>query len=196
MRFLMAALLAGASFAAQGGTFSAKVIVVLDGDTVMVLRECGDIPCVHRNPLRIRLADIDAPEKDQPGGQEASEALAAMVLKKSVRVRVSDIDKYGRQVAFVRAGEVDVNRRMLRLGMAWEYSWHHRNRAYTALQDEARRARLGLWRETDPMPPWKWRKLHPAFHRWTLFARLAFGNEGRSPADQRFYHRQLGIGVL
>lgn len=158
---MAALLLACAAFAAQAQTFSAWVIVVLDGDTIMVLRECGHAPCAHRKPLRIRLADIDAPEKNQPGGMDARAALLSMVLKKDIQLRVRGTDKYGRLVAFLRKGRLDINQRMLRLGMAWEYSWRHRNRKYIALQDAARRKHLGLWREANPMPPWKWRKLHP-----------------------------------
>lgn len=164
MRTLLAALLAFSAVTAQAEIFFAKVIVVLDGDTVMALRECGHTPCAHGKPLRIRLADIDAPEKGQPGGLDARSALVAMVLKRDIRVRVRGTDIYGRLVAFLQEGRVNVNRRMLQLGMAWEYSWRHRNREYIALQDEARRARRGLWREPDPMPPWKWRKLHSAQH--------------------------------
>ena len=48
------------SFAA---TLTGKVVRVLDGDTIEVL--------VDKEPIRIRLADIDCPEKNQPFGQAA-----------------------------------------------------------------------------------------------------------------------------
>lgn len=79
-----------------------------------------------------------------------------------VRVQVRAVDKYGRLVAHLAVNGEGVSEQQLRRGMAWEYSSYHRNKAFIALQEEARRARRGLWADTSPMPPWEWRKLHPA----------------------------------
>lgn len=112
--------------------------------------------------MKIRLAEIDAPEKEQPGGVESKSSLSGMVLKQRVRVQVRAVDKYGRLVAHLAVNGEGVSEQQLRRGMAWEYSSYHRNKAFIALQEEARRARRGLWADTSPMPPWEWRKLHPA----------------------------------
>jgi len=172
-RLLAAALLALATGAGHAREISAKVIVVIDGDTVLALLRCAGLKpsaaseplatgCVDGKPVKIRLADIDAPEKGQPGGAESALSLSGMVLKRRVSVAVRALDKYGRFVARLAAAGTDINAEQVRLGMAWEYSNYHSNRAYLALQREAREARRGLWARADPLPPWRWRKLHEA----------------------------------
>lgn len=134
--------------------FTGTVIVVIDGDTVLMLKD--------HHPLKIRLADIDAPEKAQDYGMASREALVQMVLHKQVRAKTLAIDKYGRTVALLQLGALNVNEEMVRRGMAWEYSHFHRDRRYIALQDEAQQAKRGLWQQADPVPPWEWRKQHKA----------------------------------
>jgi endonuclease YncB( thermonuclease family) len=149
---LISLLLVGG--AAQGAEFVAKVIAVLDGDTVLVKRANG--------LKKIRLAGIDAPEKAQTFGETSRRSLSDMVLGKQVKVVSEAIDQYGRMVAHLGVDGLDVNAEQIRRGMAWEYSRFHNDRALLALQDEARQAPRGLWALNDPMPPWEWRKLHPS----------------------------------
>ena len=158
-RALIYAALIGASSLAAGAEFSAKVIAVLDGDTVLVLRD-GRL-------VKVRLAEIDAPEKVQIFGEESSRSLSGMVLGKQVSVTSQAVDQYGRLVAHLGINGLDVNTEQIRLGMAWEYSHFHRNRTLVALQKEARLAARGLWAFNDPIPPWKWRSLHPNTPRTT-----------------------------
>ncbi len=153
--------------------FSARVIVVLDGDTVLIRRPGGLV--------KIRLAGIDAPEKDQAFGAASRNSLSDMVMGRRVKIASQAVDQYGRMVAKLSVDGLDVNAEQVRLGMAWaavgwrqsrrapagvpfagEYSSHHDNRALIVLQDEARHAARGLWAQNDPVPPWRWRKLHPA----------------------------------
>ena len=165
MRLLLL-LLSCLAGAAQAGEFSARVIAVLDGDTVLV-RQANTL-------TKIRLAGIDAPEvghagmggqppnsqQDQPYGMEAKQSLSDMVLNKQVQIKSQAVDDYGRLVANLSADGRDVNAEQLRRGMAWEYSWHHGNQAYVALQHEAQQARRGLWAQADPVQPSLWRKSH------------------------------------
>ena len=77
-----------------------KVINVVDGDTLDV--QVG--PGKHR----IRLAEIDAPERNQPWGDEAKRGLASKVLEHEVRVVVTDTDRYGRRVGKIFLGQTDI----------------------------------------------------------------------------------------
>ena len=163
LRLLLAVWLCGLAIGAHAEQFYGRVIVVIDGDTVLVLK--------RGHPLKVRLADIDAPEVAHPGrggqpsdfqpyGPESTAALKRMVLHKRVRVETLAIDKYGRTIALLYDGKINVNEEMVRRGMAWEYSHYHSDRRFIALQQQAQQAKRGLWRQHDPTPPWQWRLRH------------------------------------
>ncbi len=147
-------LWAGTFNTAHAESFSSKVIAVLDGDTVLIKRASGLV--------KIRLAEIDAPEKVQTFGETSKRSLSDMVLGKQVKVVSQAIDQYGRMVAHLSINGLDVNAEQIRRGMAWEYSHFHSNQALVALQEEARQAPRGLWAQGNPIPPWDWRKQHPS----------------------------------
>lgn len=154
IRFLMWLLvLATLSSAAHAEEFSARVIAVLDGDTVLLVRD--------GQRIKVRLAMIDAPEKGQEYGSASKRALAELVLRKQVLVTTQALDDYGRTVALLEVVGLNVNEEQVRQGMAWNYSHFFRDPHYRALQAEAQQARRGLWMQDQPMPPWKWRKTHP-----------------------------------
>lgn len=152
----------------SGQAFTAKVIAVLDGDTVLIKRASG--------LLKIRLAEIDAPEKSQTFGETSKRSLSGMVMGKQVKFVSETMDQYGRMVAHLSVDGLDVNAEQIRRGMAWEYSSFaslaanrqslrdppHSNKALIALQHEAMQVPRGLWAQSDPTPPWEWRKLHPS----------------------------------
>ena len=137
---------------AQAEEFVTKVIAVLDGDTVLI-HHGGHM-------LKVRLVDIDAPEKDQPFGTSSQRSLANMVLGKPVRFVSQAMDAYGRMVARLSVDGLAVNAEQIRLGMAWEYSHYHSNHELISLEAEARAAPRGLWVQSAPTPPWEWRKQH------------------------------------
>lgn len=164
------------SWAVQAETFEAYVIAVIDGDTVLVLRD--------KQKLKLRLADIDAPEKAQPFGQQSLAFLKSRVNKKVVQVESRAIDQYGRTIATLTLDGVDINREQVRQGMAWEYSFHHSDRAFIALQHEAQQARRGLWEQASPQAPWAWRKQHPSYYR----------QHSATPARKNFEPYDLACG--
>ena len=138
----------------------AKVIAVLDGDTVLLLKAEADSP----PPLfyKLRLADIDAPEKDQAYGEQAQQALAQMVLKQTVSVTTVATDSYGRAIGWIalKSGtniENSVNAELVRRGWAWALS-RSRSPHLREAQQEAQRERRGLWAAHNSLPPWVWRK--------------------------------------
>ena len=152
MKILFTVLLLYACSAAHAEEFYAKVIAVMDGDTVLVLRGAQKI--------KIRLANIDAPEKGQNFGMESRQTLFDRVSRKQVFVNSRAVDSYGRTVAEISVDGHSVNEEQVRRGMAWEYSHFHADKHYIALQYEAQQAHLGLWMQANPTPPWEWRKTH------------------------------------
>src|SRR5450756_1897085 len=46
--------------------------------------------------------------------------------------------------------------------LAGAYSNFHSNQVLIALQNEAKQAPRGLWAQSNPTPPWEWRKQHPS----------------------------------
>jgi len=130
-----------------------QVVGITDGDTLTLLTP-------DRRQTKVRLAEIDTPERRQPYGSRAREALADLAFQRQVRVVVEDTDRYGRTVGHVYAGSRDVNAEMVRRGAAWVYDRYNRDPALPVLEAEARAARRGLWAlpEAERMPPWEWRR--------------------------------------
>lgn len=141
-------------------TLRGVVIVVIDGDTVLFK---PDQYGAHSHAfLKIRLADIDAPEKDQAYGDIATHTLKELVLNQPVEINTVATDAYGRTISHLQKGALQINTEMVRLGLAWSSSRYQRNAEGRAAQDEARRARRGLWVEAAPTPPWVWRRVQRA----------------------------------
>lgn len=153
IRSLILVVLLLVSGSIQGAEFIAKVIAVLDGDTVLIRR--------NNALVKIRLAGIDAPEKSQLFGETSRRSLSGMVLGKQAKINSQATDQYGRLIAHLSVADLDVNAEQIRRGLAWEYSRYHADKALLALQEEARQAPRGLWASSNPVPPWEWRKLHP-----------------------------------
>ena len=148
----IAALLCWAQLAAAE-TLEGQVVRIADGDTLTLLT-----PDHHQH--RIRLADIDTPEKRQPWGKRAKQALAEKVFRKHVRVEVSKKDRYGRWVGRVYLGNRDINAEMVQEGHAWVYRRYSRDPRLLALEARARKEKRGLWvlQENQRMSPWQWRR--------------------------------------
>lgn len=159
MRCLLAwrLLLAVAAAPAAADTMHGVVIVVIDGDTVLFKPD--SYGAASRAFLKLRLADIDAPEKDQPHGDAATRALSALVLSQRVEVDTVATDDYGRTIAYLRKDALKVNAELVRRGYAWPLARYRRNAELLDAQHEARRTRRGVWQDPAPTPPWVWRKL-------------------------------------
>ena len=144
MLLLLASLPAFASSAHTG-----KVVGIADGDTLTLL--------VGTKQLKIRLAEIDAPERCQPYGTKAKQALSDLVFGKSARVVEVDRDRYGRIVGRVYVGDLDINAELVRQGYAWVYRTYAKRQMLHEIEREAREAQRGLWADGNPVPPWEWR---------------------------------------
>jgi len=145
----LALLLISASLPA--GVLEGRVVAVQDGDDLVVQ--------VGKAEREIRISGIDAPEHDQPWGDEARKALTKRVLGKPVRINEVTTDRYGRTVGEVYADNVCVGCELVREGHAWVYRRYNEDPVLLSLEEEARAAERGLWSlpESERMPPWQWR---------------------------------------
>jgi len=131
--------------------FSGTVVAVLDGDSLMVLD--------GRRQVEVRLHGVDAPEGGQAFGNVCKRTLSNLVFGKTAAVQVVDIDRYKRSVSRLTVDGRDVGLEMVRAGCAWHYRQYSNDASYAAAEEEARRARRGLWQDAKPVAPWTYRRL-------------------------------------
>jgi endonuclease YncB( thermonuclease family) len=132
-------------------TQSGTVERVIDGDTI-VFKGIGS------KTQRVRLADIDTPELDQPWGEEAKVALKGWAENRRAEMRIVDTDRYGRLVATVWIDGQNINRRLVAEGHAWVYRRYLRDKALLSLEASAKAGGLGLWARKDVVEPRVWRQ--------------------------------------
>ena len=115
---------------------------IIDGDTIQ-----------HKGQ-QIRLKEIDAPERGQPYGPQATRALAGQLRRGQVTCRLKGKDKYGRHLGTCYVQGRNVNEWMVRNGYAWSY-WTAR---YRRQEELARRHKKGVHRSRSAVRPEQWRK--------------------------------------
>ena len=122
---------------------------VADGDTLY-----ADI---EGHSIRIRLAQIDAPEKAQAFGRRSGQSLRELVWKRQVTLSWKSLDRYGRPIAQVSIDGMDVNAEQVKRGYAWVFRRYSNDPTLLALEAQAKSAGLGLWADPHPIAPWDWR---------------------------------------
>lgn len=144
---------------AQPTVTTAWVSWVMDGDTLLL------VPQGQKEPVKVRVDGIDAPESCQPGGEAAREAMIRLAMRKTVQVREFGQDHYGRQVAQVSIDGVDLGAEMVRTGMAWAYRYRAGAGPYAKLQKRAQEDQRGLFGASETaMTPAVFRKFHGSCH--------------------------------
>ena len=110
--------------------------------------------------IKIRLAEIDAPEIKQPFGLESKGCLTELVKETNniIFFRFKEKDRYGRHVGWIYSKDVDLNLEMVKLGCAWVYNRYAKRKVLFKFQDAAKERRIGLWSARSPVAPWVWRK--------------------------------------
>lgn len=108
--------------------------------------------------VKIRLAGIDTPEKAQPFGNKAKQSLATLSFQKQALIEVETKDQYRRTVDIVIVDGRDVNAELVRQGMGWVYRKYTNDQKLFELEEEAKKAKRGLWITDHPIEPWLWRK--------------------------------------
>ncbi|MCW1360100.1 thermonuclease family protein [Campylobacter sp. US33a] len=138
------------SFVLPKQSFEARVIKVVDGDTIEVVK--------NNKNYRVRFYGIDAPESKQKFGSNSRDFLASLILGKNVTLIQKDIDKYDRILAIVKLNDKDINQAMVENGYAWAYDYY--TEIYLPYEKNARTKKLGLWKDKNPIEPYKWRKMN------------------------------------
>ncbi len=134
-------------------TLACLIVAIADGDTLTARCEtAGELENV-----KVRLAEIDAPEKGQAFGARSKQRLAELCFQKQATVTPRTKDRYLRTVAKVECEGVDAGTEQVRAGMAWVFDRYVTDRSLYDIQDEARSAGRGLWAEPNPIAPWEWR---------------------------------------
>lgn len=128
-----------------------KVVGVTDGDTLTCLTN-------DKSQIKVRLNQIDAPEKAQAFGTAAKQALSGYVFGKTVGLKTNGTDKYGRTIAEVFVGDKNINKAMVADGYAWAYREYMTDNDYGDLETSARSDTKGLWSEPEPIYPSDFRR--------------------------------------
>jgi len=149
--FLILFLFNAIAFCSDISTFRGKVIGVLDGDTIEVLKD--------KAPVRIRLYGIDCPEHGQDFGTRAKQFTSDKVFGKTVEVVPVEKDRYERQVAKIYIDGKYLNQMIVAEGFAWWYKRYAPNDVdLKEAENGARSSKKGLWSHPNPIPPWKFRR--------------------------------------
>ena len=153
----------------------------IDGDTLVV------------GGIRVRLEGIDAPEVDQTCtgadgrpwtcGRAALSALAELVQRDVVRCEERGLDKYRRLLGVCHANGVEINRDLVRRGLAWAFTRY--SQSYVSAEADARARRVGIW-SGKAQPAWEYRAA-----RWQTEEASAPSGcaiKGNVTANGRIYH--------
>lgn len=128
---------------------------VIDGDLLKIRHDSGRV-------YDVRLYGVDSPERAQAKGIEAKNAAEKLVGGKSVDVQVINVDQNGTAVSVVYVNDqYSLQAFLVGSGWAWVYEEHCELKIckqWQSMQTQAKTAHRGLWADSHPVPPWKWRQ--------------------------------------
>lgn len=127
-----------------------SVTRVLDGDTLQIADD-------RLGVQTIRLLGIDAPEKGQRFGSQATSFLKVKTIGKQIRVEYESKDRYQRILGKVFVGDEWINKELVGNGLAWHYVKYSDDIELQKAQNNARRRSLGIWSDARRIAPWDYR---------------------------------------
>jgi micrococcal nuclease len=147
------ALAAAYLLACSTSAFSAVITYFYDGDTVKIYD--------NGTEFKLRITDIDAPEKNQSDGKKSRRALMQLCEHGEFQAQITGQDKYGRKLGKLVCHGEDASLYMVKNGYAWFYAHYSNDGNLAAAEQQAHNNGLGLWHAKQQTPPWVWRKNHP-----------------------------------
>jgi micrococcal nuclease len=135
----------------QKETFVGKVVAITDGDTFKLLKKDSTL-------IRVRLANIDCPERKQPFSKRAKQFASDAIFGKNIEISVLKKDRYGRFIANVfYDNKKNLSKELLKAGFAWHYVKYSNDLTLQELEDAAKKNKEGLWQDKNSIAPWDWR---------------------------------------
>ena len=160
---------------ARATDLTGKVIEVIDGNTIS-LKSLS-------HTIKVRLLAISPPEKNQPYADVARQHLADLILGKYVLVHYTGIGQEGYLIGKVLLEQADMNAQMLRDGVAWYHQpdasdlTESDRQIYPSCEKAARAEKRGLWRDSEPISPWEFRRrIEEAAHTVAVAPRPVSGH--------------------
>ncbi|MFA5556168.1 MAG: thermonuclease family protein [Flavobacteriaceae bacterium] len=131
----------------------AKVVAIKDGDTVVVIDSLY-------NQTILRLAEVDCPERAQPFSTKAKQFTSDQIYLRTIKYVVISIDKYERSVAKIYYGQDNkyLSAEIIKAGMGWHYKQYSTSKELAELEVSAKKNKVGLWIDRNPIEPWIWRR--------------------------------------
>ena len=130
-----------------------KVVKIIDGDTF-------DVLLVDNTTVRIRMFGIDCPERRQDYYQVCKDALGEYIFGKNVELILHGKDAYRRTLAEVFFQKENINVKMVKNGFAWHFKKYSSDLIIAEAENNARKAKIGLWKMDNSIAPWKYRELN------------------------------------
>jgi len=196
--FRLTFILALITFPSFAQTLTGRIVGVSDGDTVTLLTS-------DNTSIKIRLAQIDAPEKKQPFGEKSKQSLSDLIYGKNVSVEVETKDRYQRTVGKIIVSGMDVNLEQIKRGLAWYYVQYGHDSNYSQSESQAKAQRKGLWAEPNPVAPWDFRhgnkssapkQSTPSTANSSACGTKRYCKEMSSCAEAMMYLKQCGLSKL
>lgn len=137
-------------------SLTGKVVGIMDGDTFKLLTADSTL-------VKVRLANIDCPEKKQPFSARAKEFTSNAIFGKTVTINVQSKDRYRRFISNVTynnslSDSLSLCHELVKNGLAWHYVRYSKDKTLQQLEDTARTSKIGLWQDPNPIAPWEWRE--------------------------------------
>jgi micrococcal nuclease len=132
-------------------TIVGKVVGIMDGDTFKLITKDSTL-------LKVRLANIDCPEKKQPFSAKAKQFVSKAIFSRKVTIYVLKKDRYRRLIANVIYNDsLNLNHELVKNGLAWHYVKYSKDTMLQTFENTARIKKIGLWLDENPIAPWDWR---------------------------------------